>query len=108
MRATGGFIRTRQRKYISDKLIPFAVGSMRSGSQQTREKGKSGIMTRKENKNAKTVTIARAPASVALEPLEQRTLLSTATVLTPAEVRAAYGFNQVLFNMGRNSVGATG
>jgi subtilase family serine protease len=50
-----------------------------------------------ENKNK---SVSSAIPRVAMELLEPRTLFSSAVaVLTPAEVRAAYGFSQVYYNV---------
>ena len=43
-----------------------------------------------------------------MESLEQRTLLSAVSELTPSEVLAAYGFNQIKFKSGSSTVTANG
>ncbi|MGD0461355.1 MAG: S53 family peptidase [Tepidisphaeraceae bacterium] len=59
-----------------------------------------------ENKNDRIAAVVRR---VAMEVLEPRTLFSSAvTVLTPAEVRSAYGFSQVYFTVGGTKTGAWG
>ena len=57
----------------------------------------------------KNDSIAAAVGRVVIEILEPRTLFSSAVaVLTPAEVRAAYGFSQTYFTVGGMTTGAYG
>ncbi|MGD0541774.1 MAG: hypothetical protein ABSB33_09680, partial [Tepidisphaeraceae bacterium] len=58
------------------------------------------------NKNDAIAAVVRR---VVIEILEPRTLFSSAVaVLTPAEVRAAYGFSQTYFTVGGMTTGAYG
>lgn len=53
--------------------------------------------------------IRKAICRVSIEPLEPRTLFSSGVaVLTPAEVRAAYGFSQTYYNVGGTLSAAMG
>jgi subtilase family serine protease len=57
----------------------------------------------------KTNPIPAASRRIVIERLEPRTLFSSAVgVLTPFEVRAAYGFSQTYFTVGSTTTGAMG